>query len=65
MLARELDLNRATASKLLSSTAKHDPLALLHGIPGPEPLRSLLQAARGKGVQPDLIQAAIAETGRS
>ncbi len=58
MLSRELGLNRATSSKVLSSTAKRDPLALLHGIPGPEPLRSLLVAASAKGVPDSLIQPA-------
>ncbi|MFT5058388.1 MAG: hypothetical protein ACI89E_001161 [Planctomycetota bacterium] len=58
MLSRELGLNRATASKVLSSTAKRDPLALLHGIPGPEPLRSLLAAASTRGVADSLIQTA-------
>jgi hypothetical protein len=59
LLARELDLNRATASKLLGATAKRDPLALLHGIPGPEPLRSMLHTALAKGVDQALVQSAL------
>ena len=59
MLARALDLNRATASKLLSATAKEDPLELLHGIPGPEPLRGLLESAATAGVNADLVAKAL------
>ncbi len=58
-LARVLDLNRATASKLLSATAKEDPLELLHGIPGPEPLRGLLQTAASVGVDGELVTQAL------
>lgn len=58
MLSRALGLNRATASKVLSATSKRDPLEVLHGIPGPEPLRSLLVAASDKGVPDALIETA-------
>jgi hypothetical protein len=54
-LARELGLNRAISSRVLSATAKKDPLEVTHIIPGPEPLRNLLRAASGKKVDPGLI----------
>ena len=59
MLARTLGLNRATASKLLSATGKGNSLELLHGIPGPEPLRGLLQSAASVGVAGDLVDEAL------
>ena len=54
-LARELGLNRAISSRVLSATSKKDPLEVTPLIPGPEPLRSLLRAAAAKNVEPDLI----------
>ncbi|UCD76042.1 MAG: hypothetical protein JSV91_03790 [Phycisphaerales bacterium] len=63
-LARELGLNRAISSRVLSATSKKDPLEVTHLIPGPEPLRSLLRAASAKDVDSDLVaraEAAVAQ----
>jgi hypothetical protein len=57
-LARELGLNRAISSKVLLAIGKQDPMEVTHVIPGPEPLRSLLQAAAGKDVHPAHLQRA-------
>jgi len=63
-LARELGLNRAISSRVLSATAKKDPLEVTHIIPGPEPLRSLLRAAAEKDVDPAIIARAEAAVAR-
>lgn len=63
-LARELGLNRAISSRVLSATARKDPLEVTHIIPGPEPLRSLLRAAADKDVDPALIARAEAAVAR-
>ncbi len=57
-LMRELDVNRAVASRVLNATAAKDPLEVVHLIPGPEPLRQIVRAAAGKGVDPDLVREA-------
>ncbi|MFT7463547.1 MAG: hypothetical protein ACI9EF_001892, partial [Pseudohongiellaceae bacterium] len=57
-LARDLGVNRAVASKVLSAMGKHEPLEVLHVIPGPEPLRKLVRAAGRKGVPSELIATA-------
>ena len=54
-LAELLGLNRDISGRVLSATRARDPLAVTHGIPGPEPLRKLLRAARRKSVDPELI----------
>jgi hypothetical protein len=54
-LARELGLNRAISSKVLSAAAKKDPFEVAHLMPGPEPLRSLLRAAAARDVDRALI----------
>ena len=63
-LARELGLNRAISSRVLSATARKDPLEVTHIIPGPEPLRSLLRAAAEKDVEAALIGRAEAAVSR-
>ncbi len=57
-LARDLGVNRAVASRLLNATGRRDPLEVLHYVPGLEPLRKVVRAARGLGVAHDLAQAA-------
>lgn len=49
-LARALGLNKSLASKLLIAIDSRDPLAVVHGLPGPFPLRSFLDAAAAQGV---------------
>ncbi len=57
-LARELGVNRAVASRVLAAIGKHDPMEVLHVVPGPEPLRKLVRAAGRKGVPGTLTAAA-------
>lgn len=57
-LAKELGLNRAISSKVLLAASKQDPMEVAHVIPGPEPLRALLQAAAGRNVDAELIESA-------
>lgn len=40
-LAALLGVNRAVASRILSATAKDNPIEVLHLVPGPEPLRKI------------------------
>lgn len=54
-LVSSLGVNRAVASRVLGGTAQSDPLAALHQLPGPEPLRKLLKAAGRRGVSAELI----------
>ena len=44
-LARALGVNTVLTSRLLKAARHHDPLAVAHLMPGPEPLRRLLLAA--------------------
>lgn len=44
-LARKLGVSRVTISKLLNAIASPDPFQVLQGVPGPESLRVLTQAA--------------------
>jgi hypothetical protein len=53
-LAREVGVNRAVASRVLSATAKRDPMEILHLVPGPEPLRRLVRSTVRRGVSPTL-----------
>ena len=57
-LAEALSVNRAVASKVLNATSKRDPLELLHLVPGPEPLRKLVRAARKRAVPSDVLRTA-------
>ncbi|MFT7665646.1 MAG: hypothetical protein ACI87A_003886, partial [Planctomycetota bacterium] len=57
-LAKLLNCNRAVASRVLSGTSKSDPLEVAHIIPGPEPLRRLLNVAIEEGVALELISPA-------
>ncbi|UCD75862.1 MAG: hypothetical protein JSV91_02875 [Phycisphaerales bacterium] len=54
-LVQLLGLNRDISSRILKATGSSDPLEVVHVIPGPEPLRSVLRAASRKSVEPQLI----------
>jgi hypothetical protein len=54
-LARSLGVNTVLTSRILKAAQQHDPLAVAHMIPGPEPLRRLLRAAEKKKVDPALL----------
>jgi hypothetical protein len=58
LLARSLGLNTVLTSRLLKAAQQHDPLAVAHLIPGPEPLRRLLRSAERKKVDGALIREA-------
>jgi hypothetical protein len=61
-LAKALGLDKVFPSRLLKAVRKsHDPLATVHGIPGPEPLARFLKAARRAGVERAKITAAEAQ----
>jgi len=55
-LARELGVNRAVASRVLSAIAAKDPLEVVHLVPGPEPLRQIVRAAAEKDVASELTR---------
>jgi hypothetical protein len=56
--ARMLGVNKDLSSRVLAASEKRDPIAALHQMPGPAPLRRLLQAAAAKGVAPEVIERA-------
>ena len=56
-LARTLGLDKVLTSRLLKAVRNHDPVAVVHHIPGPEPLRRLLRAARKRGADNNAITA--------
>jgi hypothetical protein len=55
-LARLLGVNIVLTSRLLKAAQQHDPLAVAHMIPGPEPLRRLLRAAEKKNIDPAVVR---------
>ncbi len=57
-LARALGLDKVLTSRLLKAARHRDPIAVTHLMPGPDPLRKLLRAARKVGVETALIQQA-------
>ena len=54
-LAQTLTLDKVLTSRLLKALRANDPIAVAHYLPGPEPLRRMLKAARRKGVDSQLI----------
>ena len=54
-LAREMGVDKMLASRLLRASANRDPIAVLHLLPGPDPLRTFATAAGKKGVPETLI----------
>jgi len=63
-LARFLGVNIVLTSRILKAAQQHDPLAVAHIIPGPEPLRRLLKAAERKKVDAAIIREARAAVDR-
>jgi hypothetical protein len=57
-LARTLGIDKVLASRLLKAVRRKDPMAVLHLIPGPEPLRRVLRAAAKRNVSAERIAAA-------
>lgn len=58
-LAKALGLDKVLASRLLKALRSSDPLAVIHRLPGPEPLRRALRAARKAGAAPGSVEAAL------
>ncbi|MFT5285787.1 MAG: hypothetical protein ACI8TQ_001955 [Planctomycetota bacterium] len=54
-LARSLNLDKVLTSRLLKATRTRDPMAMAYHLPGPEPVRRFLRAARRKSVDAALI----------
>jgi hypothetical protein len=57
-LARLLSLNRDISGRVLAAARDADPLTVAHVVPGPEPLRKLLRAARRRDVPAEIIDQA-------
>jgi hypothetical protein len=54
-LARILGIDKVLASRVLKAAKNRDPIASLHLMPGPEPLRRFIKASGKRGV-PQLLQ---------
>lgn len=60
-LSQLLGLNRDISGRVLTASRDSDPLAVAHVLPGPEPLRKMLRAARRRHVSDDaLVEAELA-----
>ena len=57
-LADALGLDKVLASRLLKASRSREPVAVAYHMPGPEPLRRFLRAARRRGVDAVAIAAA-------
>ncbi|MEM8709796.1 MAG: hypothetical protein AAGG01_02500 [Planctomycetota bacterium] len=60
-LGRALGMTTVTASRLLKALAQSDPIAVLQLLPGPNPLRKMVVAAREIGTPENFCGAAEAE----
>jgi hypothetical protein len=54
-LADRLGLDKVLASRVLKATRSRDPITAAHRMPGPEPLRRVVKAAEGLGVEAEII----------
>jgi len=57
-LAKSLSLNTVMTSRLLKATRSDDPMAVVHALPGPEPLRRFIRAAAKRNASPPLVERA-------
>lgn len=57
-LAKALGLDKVFASRLLKALRNREPLTVVHQLPGPDPLRRFLVAARKAGVPTETVQPA-------
>lgn len=57
-LARHLAVDKVLVSRVLKALRTGDPIAVLHHLPGPEPLRRLVRAAQSAGIGQALVAAA-------
>lgn len=58
-LARTLSIDKVLASRVLKASSNKDPIAALHLMPGPEPLRRFIRAAGKRGVPAPQIEHAM------
>jgi len=63
-LATKLGVDKVLSSRVLKAIQNRDPMAAMHRVPGPEPLRRLLRASAKQGVSQDLIARANAAVDR-
>lgn len=54
-LARELGINKDLASRALMAMRARDPIVVVQTVPGPRPLRTLLEAVCTRGIDPGLL----------
>lgn len=57
-VTRVLRINKDLSARIVKAVQQHDPLATVHLIPGPEPLKRTLRAARSVGVREELVSRA-------
>lgn len=57
-IAATLGINKDLSHRVVTALRKKDPFAAAHMIPGPEPLRRLVRAARSKGVTQEIADSA-------
>jgi hypothetical protein len=57
-LARHLAIDKVLSSRVLKALRSTDPIAVIHHLPGPEPLRRFTRAARALGLSTATIDAA-------
>lgn len=55
-LARHLGVNKNLTSRLLNALAQRDALAVIHYLPGPDPLRQVLRAAGERGAPDGIVR---------
>lgn len=55
-LAKALGVNKVMSHKLVTALGRKDPLATVHLMPGPEPLRRLVRTARRRGVSAEIAR---------
>lgn len=55
-LARTLGIKKDLSSRVLRASRNKDPVAVVHMMPGPVPLRQLLQAAAEKRIPPEILR---------
>ncbi len=58
-ISRKLVVSRVTVSRTISAIGKENPVEILTGIPGPESLRSIIQAAQKNGVENGDVKVAL------
>ncbi len=55
-LAKTLGVNKVMSCRLVTALGRKDPLATVHLMPGPEPLRRLVRTARRRGVPAEIAR---------